>query len=254
MHKKVLVIAFDDAEDIELTTTVDVLRRGEIDVTVANLLDKHTFKCARGTVITPDKLFKEVEHDDFDAVIVPGGPGSMKVAENERLGKILKRHESAGKVVAAICAAPYIFTVHDVGKSGEITAYPSVTVANLLDKHTFKCARGTVITPDKLFKEVEHDDFDAVIVPGAICAAPYIFTVHDVGKAGEITAYPSVKDKITAAGYHFVENKPVVVSKNVVTSRGPGTAMDFGLKLVEILSTKEKAHKVADAMLYQIRE
>ncbi|KAE9553579.1 hypothetical protein FO519_003219 [Halicephalobus sp. NKZ332] len=184
---KALVVAFPDAEDIELTTTVDVLRRGGIEVTVANLLNENTFKCARGTVITADALFIDVEEHDFDAVIVPGGPGSMKVAENDHLGKILRRHEAAEKIVAAICAAPYIFTVHGIGKEGQITSYPSV------------------------------------------------------------------KEKIVAAHYDYVETDPVVVSNNVVTSRGPGTAMDFGLKLVEMLTDKDTSQKVADSMLYKIR-
>uniref|UniRef100_A0AC34GP85 DJ-1/PfpI domain-containing protein n=1 Tax=Panagrolaimus sp. ES5 TaxID=591445 RepID=A0AC34GP85_9BILA len=183
--KKVLVVAFKDVEDIELTVTVDVLRRADIDVTVANLNDEEYFVCSRKITIKADALFKDIEKKDFDAVIVPGGPGSTKqeTTHDERLGKILQRHEKAGKIVAAICAAPFIFAVHGIGKDGEITGYPSV------------------------------------------------------------------KDKITAAGYKFREDEKVVVSKNVVTSRGPGTAVDFALCLVKLLVDKEVSEKISQALL-----
>lgn len=70
--KKVLVVAFKDVEDIELTVTVDVLRRADIDVTVANLNDEEYFVCSRKITIKADALFKDIEKKDFDAVIVPG--------------------------------------------------------------------------------------------------------------------------------------------------------------------------------------
>uniref|UniRef100_A0A914YSH4 DJ-1/PfpI domain-containing protein n=1 Tax=Panagrolaimus superbus TaxID=310955 RepID=A0A914YSH4_9BILA len=186
MAPKVLIVAFKDVEDIELTVTVDVLRRADIDVTIANLNDEEYFVCSRKTTIKADALFRDIEDKDFDAVIVPGGPGSTKkeTTDDERLGKILQRHEKAGKIV------------------------------------------------------------------GAICAAPFIFTVHGIGKDGEITGYPSVKDKIIAAGYKFREDENVVVSKNVVTSRGPGTAFAFALKLVEILTDETKSKEVGNNLLY----
>uniref|UniRef100_A0AC35F5M4 DJ-1/PfpI domain-containing protein n=1 Tax=Panagrolaimus sp. PS1159 TaxID=55785 RepID=A0AC35F5M4_9BILA len=72
MAPKVLVIAFKDVEDTELVVTVDVLRRAEIDVTVANLNDEEYFVCSRKTTIKAEALFKDILDKDFDAVIVPG--------------------------------------------------------------------------------------------------------------------------------------------------------------------------------------
>uniref|UniRef100_A0AC35F5C8 DJ-1/PfpI domain-containing protein n=1 Tax=Panagrolaimus sp. PS1159 TaxID=55785 RepID=A0AC35F5C8_9BILA len=185
MAPKVLVIAFKDVEDTELVVTVDVLRRAEIDVTVANLNDEEYFVCSRKTTIKAEALFKDILDKDFDAVIVPGGPGSTKKenTDDERLGKLLQRHEKAGKIVAAICAAPFILTVHGIGKNGEITGYPSV------------------------------------------------------------------KDKIIAAGYKFREDEKVIVSNKIVTSRGPGTAFDFALKLVELLVDKDTSENISKALL-----
>uniref|UniRef100_A0A183BSK6 DJ-1_PfpI domain-containing protein n=1 Tax=Globodera pallida TaxID=36090 RepID=A0A183BSK6_GLOPA len=55
-------------------------------------------------------------------------------------------------------------------------------------------------------------------------------------------------DKITAGGYAYSEDN-VCVYKNVVTSRGPGTAFDFALKLAELLAGAEKAQEVRGALL-----
>ncbi len=60
------------------------------------------------------------------------------------------------------------------------------------------------------------------------------------------TSYPSYKDKLGGALY---EEKSVVTDGNVLTSRGAGTALTFGLAIVERLVSKEKAQKIKEAML-----
>ena len=60
------------------------------------------------------------------------------------------------------------------------------------------------------------------------------------------TVYPSLVEEIKPA--HFVD-QPVVEDENIVTSQGPGTALEFGLKLAEKLVGKEKAMEVAQRML-----
>jgi protein DJ-1 len=85
-------------------------------------------------------------------------------------------------------------------------------------------------------------------IVAAICAAPIAFVSHGIGVGGTLTSYPSFKDKIVGGGYTYSEDK-VSVWKNVVTSRGPGTAFDFALKLVELLTTLEKADEVRKGLL-----
>jgi 4-methyl-5(b-hydroxyethyl)-thiazole monophosphate biosynthesis len=60
------------------------------------------------------------------------------------------------------------------------------------------------------------------------------------------TSYPSYKDRLGGALY---EEKSVVTDGNVLTSRGAGTALTFGLAIVERLISKEKAQQIKDAML-----
>uniref|UniRef100_A0A7E4V4F0 D-lactate dehydratase n=1 Tax=Panagrellus redivivus TaxID=6233 RepID=A0A7E4V4F0_PANRE len=183
MAKSALVIVFPGVEDIETSVTVDLLRRAEVNVTTASLNDASTITMSKKTIITPDAKLSDVESKDFDAIIVPGGPGTFEILENAKLGALLKKYEAAGKIVAAICAAPLIFTVHGVGKDGTVTSYPGV------------------------------------------------------------------RDKIVAAGYAYSDEK-VVVSKNIVSSRGPATSFDFALKLIELLKGKESADQVSKAILY----
>ena len=79
---------------------------------------------------------------------------------------------------------------------------------------------------------------------GAICAAPsVVLESKGLLEGVKATGYPSIPLKDGAV------DQSVVVDKEVITSRGPGTALEFALKLVEILFGEEKRKKIADAML-----
>ncbi|KAL3111516.1 hypothetical protein niasHT_018291 [Heterodera trifolii] len=183
-NKTALIIASDGSEDIELIVTSDVLRRAGINVTIAGLQDRAQIELARKAKLQVDALFKDVLDKQYDAVVLPGGqPGSDNLAADLRVGTVLRAHEKAGAIVAAICAAPIAFVAHQVG----------------------------------------------------------------IG--GVLTSYPSVQKTITDAGYAYSDQHKVCVHKNVVTSRGPGTAFDFALKLVELLVDIGKADEIRGAML-----
>lgn len=190
MSKSALVILAQGAEEMETVITVDVLRRGGVTVILAGLDGDSPVLCSRQITLVPDKSLSDAlaETPQYDAVILPGGlEGSDRLSKSEVVGKLLKEHEKAGKLVAAICAAPTAFVAHGVGQ----------------------------------------------------------------GK--RVTSYPSTKEMITnAAGdYKYVEGERVVTDGNVVTSRGPGTAYWFGLKLIELLVSEEKADQVKKGMIIE---
>jgi 4-methyl-5(b-hydroxyethyl)-thiazole monophosphate biosynthesis len=82
---------------------------------------------------------------------------------------------------------------------------------------------------------------------GAICASPAIVLQHHGLLAGrQATSHPNVSDRLE--NREKLESR-VVVDGNCVTSRGPGTAIEFALKLVELLFGKAKAEEVAKPML-----
>lgn len=76
----------------------------------------------------------------------------------------------------------------------------------------------------------------------AICAAPaVVLEPAGVLKGRRVTGFPGTEGDIMSA--RFVQNR-VVVDGNLVTSRGPGTAAEFALKLIELIAGREKALEV----------
>ena len=136
-------------------------------------------------------------------------------------------------------------------------------------------ARSVKVIPDTQIGTVKPEDFDMIVLPGgqpgsdnlnadprvkdllrsfsqrgkmtgAICAAPYVLANAGVLQGKRATSYPSYKDRLGNAVY---EEKAVVIDGKVLTSRGAGTALTFGLAIVETLIGKEKAEKIREAML-----
>ena len=67
-----------------------------------------------------------MQHELFDAIICPGGlPGAKTIAADSHVKDMLKKHEKAGKIVAAICAGPLAIKASGIFKGKQITSYPS---------------------------------------------------------------------------------------------------------------------------------
>jgi 4-methyl-5(b-hydroxyethyl)-thiazole monophosphate biosynthesis len=83
---------------------------------------------------------------------------------------------------------------------------------------------------------------------GAICAGPIALEQAGLLKGKKATSYPSFEKQLAGASYR---REPVVVDGRIVTSRGPGTALDFALKLVEELRDQKAADELAERMLHE---
>jgi len=147
-------------------------------------------------------------------------------------------------------------------------------IAGLHEGHMLS-ARKVKVIPDTLIDAIAADAFDMIVLPGgqpgadnlnadarvqalvkefaqkgkiiaAICAAPIVLASAGLLKGKKVTSFPSYKDRLTGADY---QEHTVVTDGNVLTSRGPGTALSFGLAIVERLIGKEQADKIRDAML-----
>lgn len=170
-------------EEVEAISIIDVLRRAELNVTTVSMGEDLMIKGAHKIEVKADKLFKEVNYDYIDMIILPGGmPGSKNLEEHTGLSEKIKSFADKGKYLAAICAAPMVY-----GKMG------------LLINH------------------------NAISYPG----------------------FESFLE-----GAKIVDEK-VVQSDKIITSKGPGTALYFGLKLVEILKGKNIARDIKKAMLIE---
>lgn len=123
---RALVILATGAEEMEATITVDVLRRGGVDVVLAGLDGEAPVKCSRGVHIVPDAALSATK-GPFDVIVLPGGlEGARRLAESPLVGELLRAQEAAGRTTAAICAAPIALAKHAVYAGHRLTSYPSV--------------------------------------------------------------------------------------------------------------------------------
>ncbi|TXT22896.1 MAG: 4-methyl-5(b-hydroxyethyl)-thiazole monophosphate biosynthesi [Gallionellaceae bacterium] len=144
------------------------------------------------------------------------------------------------------------------------------TVSAGLDAHPVRASRGMVLLPDTTLDAALGHDYDMVVLPGgqpgtdnlkadtrirdllkhmaqqgkitaAICAAPSVLAAAGLLDGRKATCYPTCLD-----GFPKVHLQPaaVVEDGNLITSRGPGTAMDFALALVERLAGRAKRKEV----------
>jgi protein deglycase len=118
-----LVLLADGFEEIEAVTIVDVLRRGEVTVTTASLAGKHV-RGSHAIVVESDVLLSAVNVDDFDALVLPGGPAAKTLRENAHAQATIKQVAAAGKLVAAVCAAPTALEAAGLLQGKRATSYP----------------------------------------------------------------------------------------------------------------------------------
>jgi 4-methyl-5(b-hydroxyethyl)-thiazole monophosphate biosynthesis len=122
--KRVLVPLAEGFEEIEAAIIIDVLRRAEFEVVVAGLsgLDVTGAHALR---FGADRELSGLSGKDFDAVVLPGGmPGAKHLRESPLLLEIVREASSAGKVVAAICAAPTALEAAGLLAGKTATSYP----------------------------------------------------------------------------------------------------------------------------------
>jgi len=150
-----------------------------------------------------------------------------------------------------------------------------VVVAGLRDGPV-RASRGVMLLPDVPLDQVLGDEFDMLVLPGglpgadhldqdprihrllqrmaerskftaAICAAPKVLANAGLLDGKAATSYPGVIDAMGLASTRILA-LPVVVDGTVVTSRGPGTAMDFALTLIEQLLGRSARDKVEEPL------
>ncbi|MBE9609508.1 DJ-1 family glyoxalase III [Chitinilyticum piscinae] len=96
-------------EEVELVTIADILRRGGVDTRLISLDETPAQTGAHGITLHTDQPFSAAEGMLADAIILPGGgPGTQAMLASPALHVRLQAHKSAGKLVAAICAAPMV--------------------------------------------------------------------------------------------------------------------------------------------------
>ncbi|MCF7885696.1 MAG: DJ-1/PfpI family protein [Candidatus Marinimicrobia bacterium] len=126
MSKKVLVFLADGLEEIEAITSIDILRRAELDVTTVTLAEK-TVHGSHEIDILADSKIDNLLIAEYEGVVLPGGmPGSTNLRDDERVIDIVQKLYKKDKIVAAICAAPLVLDRAGILKDHKFTIHPGV--------------------------------------------------------------------------------------------------------------------------------
>ena len=121
---KVAVCFGTGYEEIEALAVVDVLRRGKVDVVMVGVTGSEVTS-SRNITVKMDKVIKEVDFDQIDMIVLPGGvPGVKSLEENELLKQQLVKFKNENKWIGAICAAPSILGHLNLLENEEATCYP----------------------------------------------------------------------------------------------------------------------------------
>lgn len=107
----------------------------------------------------------------------------------------------------------------------------------------------TNLADDKRVLKLLNDQNAKGKLIGAICAAPLVLGRANLTQGREMTSYPGFSKDMP--GCTYIEDKKVVLDKNIITSRGPATALPFAYKLLEVLGYKKESEEISKGMLYR---
>ena len=189
--KGTYIFLADGFEISEALTTVNMLRRGGVNVKTVSIYDDRIVTSSNRIPIIADMAFGEFKASTTfgpclktDVMIFPGGmPGSANLAAFGKLMDIMKEHYSEGGTVAAICAAPSVV----------LSLLPNIE-----------------------------------------------------GK--KMTCYDGFEETLAAKGAEYVK-EGVVIDGNIITGRGPGWAVEFGLAILTHVKGQETADKVKAGLM-----
>ena len=189
--KGTYIFLADGFEISEALTTVNMLRRGGVNVKTVSIYDDRIVTSSNRIPVIADMAFGEFRASTSfgpclktDVMIFPGGmPGSSNLAAFGKLMDIMQQHYAEGGTLAAICAAPSVV----------LGLLPSLE-----------------------------------------------------GK--KMTCYDGFEDALTAKGAEYIK-EGVVVDGNIITGRGPGWALEFGLAILSHVKGQETADKVKAGLM-----
>lgn len=132
---KVYIFLANGFEEIEGLTVVDLLRRANINITMVSITGEQFITGSHQIIIKADALFENVDFNDADMLVLPGGmPGTKYLSGHEGLDQLLKQFHTKGKKISAICAAPSVLGSKGLLKGKYATCYPGFEDA-LLGAH-----------------------------------------------------------------------------------------------------------------------
>lgn len=188
-----------------------------------------------------------------------------------RKGKVF-RMSKIGIFMADGCEEIEGLTVVDIMRRADM----EIVMISISDKIEVTGSHNITFLADMLAKDVNFTNFDGIVLPGgmpgtlhlsadkvvnevirafaaegklvcAICAAPSVLGVAGILKGKKAACHPGFEDKLTGA---IVKEETVVVDGNIITSRGMGTAIPFGLEIVRYFADDAAVEKVKKGLVY----
>jgi len=164
-------------------------------------------------------------------------------------------------------------TLIDLLRRADIT----VITASLSDSGTVTASRGVRLVADTTLENVIYDDFDMIILPGglpgsinldedprihallkrvyqadkavaAICAAPLVLAHAGLLEGKTVTCYPTILNATDWPEINLSDDA-IVIDDRVLTSKGPGTAMDFALAIIEYVKDSQTRNDVEKGLV-----
>ena len=110
-------------EDTEALSTIDVIRRGGIDILKVNMSNNEVLETQYGHKIIVKDFYKDINLSDYDFLVIPGGKAVMNSLFNDsRVYEAIDDFDKRGKLIACICAAPSLLRFKL--KDKEFSCYP----------------------------------------------------------------------------------------------------------------------------------
>ena len=113
-------------EEIEAVSPVDILRRAGHEVFTVSVGHSHHVMGSHGMMVKTDYCIDEIHIDNFDMIVLPGGPGHKDLEKCDKLMRKVKKFNDQGKYIAAICAAPTILGRLGILAGKKATCFPGL--------------------------------------------------------------------------------------------------------------------------------
>ena len=125
MHdKKVLVFLVNGFEEIEAMAPIDLLRRAGITADTVSINEDNQVTSSRKIRVLTDKTIDEINFENYEMIVLPGGPGTENYMKSEKLLEKLKEF-SINRKLGAICAAPTILSALGILNGKQAICFPA---------------------------------------------------------------------------------------------------------------------------------
>ena len=123
-NKKVLVFLVNGFEEIEAMAPIDLLRRAGIIVDTVSINEDNQVTSSRKIRVLTDKTIDEINFENYEMIVLPGGPGTENYMKSEKLLEKLKEF-SINRKLGAICAAPTILSALGILNGKQAICFPA---------------------------------------------------------------------------------------------------------------------------------